>query len=238
MDEKDIEYIDGEDQQPFLPPPRRKTRKRVGRFAAPKAKGLGWQGVLLQYLHDLVYLLAVIVTVFLLLFRIVVVSGTSMNDTLKDGDYLLLLGDVFYRNPKQGDIIVAGKQSFENGAPIVKRVIATEGQWVNIDFKEGIVYVGDSLSTLMPLEEDYTKTLTNLQEGVRFPLQVKEGCLFVLGDNRNGSKDSRNPEIGLIDKREVLGKVIFLFLPGTNGIDAFGNPREERNFDRFGVVNG
>jgi len=184
-----------------------------------------WQKSLLMYVHDLIFLLATIVVVFLLLFRVVVVSGTSMNNTLMDGDYLLLLSNVFYRDPKPGDIIVASKSTFDNGAPIVKRVIATEGQTVDIDFQKGIVYVDG-----VALDEPYTLTSTTVKEGVKFPLVVDEGCLFVLGDNRDGSKDSRNPEIGLIDKREVLGKVIFLFFPGTNVA------KVERDFDRIGVV--
>lgn len=202
-----------------------------------KRKKEGWQGTILMYLHDLVYLLAGLILVFLLLFRVVVVSGTSMNATLLDGDYLLLLSSTFYQNPQQGDVIVASKESFDNGAPIVKRVIATEGQWVDIDFKKGIVSVGDSLDTMVPLDEPYTLTPTNAHEGVEFPLQVSEGCIFVMGDNRNGSKDSRHPEIGLVDKREVLGKVFFLFLPGTNGTDINGNPNEPQDFGRIGVVN-
>ncbi len=190
----------------------------------------GWQKSVLLYLHDIVYLLAIIVVAFVLLFRVVVVSGTSMNDTLLDGDYLLLIGNVFYRQPQQGDIIVASKESFDGGKPIVKRVIATEGQWVNIDFPEGIVYVGDSLDNLVALNEPYTKTPTDNWEGINFPQQVPEGCVFVLGDNRNWSKDSRDPEIGMIDKREVLGKVIFLFLPGTNKGNA------AMDFGRVGAV--
>ena len=201
-----------------------------------KRKKDGWQGTVLMYLHDLVYLLAGLILVFLLLFRVVVVSGTSMNGTLLDGDYLLLLSSTFYQDPQQGDIIVASKESFDNGAPIVKRVIATEGQWVDIDFKKGIVSVGDSLETMVPLDEPYTLTPTNADEGVEFPLQVTEGCIFVMGDNRNGSKDSRHPEIGLVDKREVLGKVFFLFLPGTNGTDINGQPNEPQDFGRIGVV--
>ncbi len=190
----------------------------------------GWQGTVLMYLHDLVYLLAGLILIFLLLFRVVVVSGTSMNSTLLDGDYLLLLSSTFYQNPQYGDIIVASKESFDNGAPIVKRVIATEGQWVNIDFKNGVVYVGDSRDHMLPLEEPYTLTPTTVSEGVTFPLQVSEGCLFVMGDNRNGSKDSRHPEIGLVDKREVLGKVFFLFVPGTNEGEV------TQDFGRIGVV--
>lgn len=190
-----------------------------------------WQATALTYLHDLTYLLAGLILTFLLLFRVVVVSGTSMNNTLLDGDYLLLLSNTFYHEPQYGDIIVASKESFDNGAPIVKRVIATEGQKVDIDFIAGIVYVDD-----VPLEEPYTMTPTNAVEGMKFPLVVDEGCLFVMGDNRNGSKDSRHPEIGLVDKREVLGKVFFLFLPGTNGKDANGQPKVPQDFGRIGVV--
>ena len=192
----------------------------------------GWQGTVLMYLHDFAYLLAGLILTFLLLFRVVVVSGTSMNNTLLDGDYLLLLSNTFYHDPQYGDIIVASKESFDNGAPIVKRVIATEGQVVDIDFVKGIVYVDG-----VALDEPYTMTPTNVQEGVSFPLTVEEGCLFVMGDNRNGSKDSRHPEIGLVDKREVLGKVFFLFIPGTNGTDANGNPNQPKDYGRIGVVN-
>ena len=204
----------------------RTPRRKGGKYAKKDCDTPAtWQSILLQYLHDLTHLLAVIVVVFLLVFRVVVVSGTSMNNTLMDGDYLLLLGDVFYQNPKYGDIIVASKSSFDNGAPIVKRVIATEGQYVDIDFEKGVVYVDGKA-----LDEPYTKTLTTVFEGVSFPLEVKEGCVFVLGDNRDNSKDSRDPEIGLIDKREVLGKVIFLFMPGTN------KGTVAADFTRIGVV--
>ena len=195
-----------------------------------RKSGNGWQGTVLMYLHDLVYLLAGLILVFLLLLRVVVVSGTSMNNTLLDGDYLLLLSSTFYQNPQAGDIIVASKESFDNGAPIVKRVIATEGQWVDIDFKKGVVYVGDTKENMQPLDEPYTLTPTNAREGIEFPLQVSDGCIFVLGDNRNDSKDSRHPEIGLVDKREVLGKVFFLFLPGTNEGEV------TKDFGRIGVI--
>ena len=199
-----------------------------------KKEHSGWQVELLSYLHDVAYLLAGLLLVFLLLFRVVVVAGTSMNNTLYNGDYLLLLSNVFYHNPEYGDIIVASKQGFDNGAPIVKRVIATEGQVVDIDFQQGIVYVGDSLETLKPLDEPYTMTPTNVEEGVSFPLTVDEGCLFVMGDNRNGSKDSRDEEIGLVDEREVIGKVIFLLFPGAN---TQADPRP-MDWGRFGLIGG
>ena len=179
----------------------------------------------LSYLHDLVYLLGGIILVLLLLFRVVVVSGPSMNSTLIDGDYLILLNNTIYRNPQQGDIIVASKKSYDNGTPIVKRIIATEGQIVDIDFTAGIVYVDGK-----QLVEAYTYTPTNRYEGVEFPLTVAPGCVFVMGDNRNISKDSRSPEIGLIDTREILGKAIFLMLPGTNGTVG-------RQYYRIGALN-
>lgn len=182
------------------------------------------QGVL-SYLHDLVCLVAIVVLLFSLCFRVVVVSGPSMNDTLVDGDWLLLVGNVLYRQPQQGDVIVASKESFDDGAPIIKRVIALEGQTVDIDFEKGVVYVdGNALS------EPYISTLTTIDEGMPFPLVVSEGCVFVMGDNRENSKDSRSLEIGLVDKREILGKALFLFLPGSN------HGRVQRDFARIGGV--
>ena len=163
------------------------------------------------YLHDLAYLITVIVLLFLLCFRIVIVSGDSMYDTLVDGDYLLLLSNVFYHEPQQGDIIVASKSDYDDGKPIIKRVIATEGQTVDIDFVTGTVFVDGTA-----LEEDYIYTPTTMDEGVTFPVVVEEGCVFVLGDNRGRSKDSRNPEIGQIDTRQIVGKAIMLIYPGTD----------------------
>ena len=180
---------------------------------------------LLDYLHDLIYILAAVMLLCLICFRIVVVSGSSMYRTLVDGDYLLLISNVFYGEPRQGDIVVASKQSFDGGKPIVKRVIATEGQTVDIDFDAGIVYVDGEA-----LEEDYTFTPTNLDEGVSFPLVVEQGHVFLLGDNRNHSRDSRSVEIGQVDRREILGKAVFLFVPGTN------KGQTSRDFARIGVL--
>ena len=182
----------------------------------------------LQYLHDMIFMLAFIMVVFLLFFRMVVVSGPSMFSTLWDGDWLRVLSNTFYQEPQKGDIIIASKQSYNDGEPIVKRVIATEGQKVDIDFEAGIVYVND-----VALEEDYTYTMTNVDEGMEFPLIVSEGCVFAMGDNRNRSRDSRYPDIGLIDKREILGKAVFLIYPGV-GEEPYGGPRD---YNRIGVLN-
>ena len=187
-----------------------------------------WQETVMLYLHDVVYLLTILMIVFILMLRIVVVEGSSMYDTLWSGDYLLVLSRTFSGQPEYGDIIVASKDSFNEGEPIIKRVIATEGQTVDIDFEAGIVYVDGTA-----LEEDYTFTPTNVEEGVAFPLTVHEGCVFAMGDNRNRSRDSRFPEIGLIDQREILGQAVFLFFPGA-GEGEFGGPRD---FGRIGVLN-
>jgi signal peptidase I len=177
------------------------------------------------YLHDLIHLLCVTMVLLLLIFRVVVVSGTSMNMTLLDGDYLLLLSNTFYKTPEAGDIIVVSKQSFDDGSAFVKRVIATEGQTVDIDFANGIVYVDGEA-----LVEPYINNLTTTSGGVQFPLVVEDGCVFAMGDNRGISKDSRYPDIGLIDTREILGRAIFLMLPGTN------YNQEKMDFGRIGVM--
>jgi len=184
-----------------------------------------WKKDLKMYLHDLVMYVSVILVVFLLLFRIIVVSGDSMYSSLLDGDYLLLISNTFYHEPKQGDVIVISKNTYDNGAPIVKRVIAVEGQIVDIDFDLGIVYVDG-----LPLDEPYVNTPTNRAEGVAFPLLVEEGCCFVLGDNRNDSKDSRHPDIGLVDRREILGKAVLLVCPGTD------DGMVPRDFGRIGAI--
>lgn len=186
---------------------------------------LTWQQNLMSYVHDLIYMMSTIAVIFLLVFRIIVVSGSSMKQTLVDGDYLLLLSNVFYREPQQGDVVVICKKSFDDGKSIVKRVIATEGQTVDIDFEAAIVYVDG-----VALVEPYINTPTNVSEGTQFPLTVEEGCIFVLGDNRGVSRDSRDPAIGQIDKREVLGKALYLTLPGTEGGE------HPRDYSRTGAI--
>ena len=182
-----------------------------GKYSSEHNTETNWKKSVVLYLQDLIYMLMGIFLVFLLFFRVIVVSGDSMYSTLLDGDYLLLLGNVFYQDPEYGDIVVISKDSFDHGSPIVKRVIATEGQVVDIDFENGIVYV-DTVA----LDEPYINSLTTMNEGNTFPLTVEDNCIFVLGDNRGVSRDSRDPVIGQVDKREILGKAIFLMIPGTS----------------------
>lgn len=175
-----------------------------------------WQ-IALEYLKDVCYMVAGVVLLFSFCIRLVVVSGESMYSTLYDGDYLLLIDRNLCGELEQGDIVVAAMERFRDGSPIVKRVIATEGQTVDIDFREGAVYVDG-----VQIHEPYIHELTHLAEGMQFPVTVEEGCLFLMGDNRNDSQDSRYPGIGQVDCREILGRAVFLMIPGTNkGTEAF-----------------
>ena len=211
---------DTDDEETPARPIRRRKKKE-------DEEELSWQESLLMTLHDLVGLVAIVVIVFVLLFRIVVVNGSSMYNTLWHNDYLLVMSNVLCGSYDPGDIIVASKDSFNDGEPIIKRVIATEGQTVDIDFGAGVVYVDGQA-----LEEEYTYTPTNVSEGVAFPLTVAEDCIFVMGDNRNRSRDSRYPDIGMVDEREVLGKAVLLIFPGTGDEEN----RAPRDFSRIGVL--
>ncbi len=213
----------GEDITPSTPVPAQ---------AAPKKESVGASigKTVLLYLHDVAYLLSAFLILLLIVFRIVVVAGPSMKDTLLDGDNLLVLSSTFYKEPEYGDIVIISKQSFEDGEPIIKRVIATENQWIDIDFSTGAVYVGEDLQHMHLLQEAYIRTATTLPEGMQFPQHIPEGCVFVMGDNRMNSKDSRSLEIGIIDHREIIGKAFFLVFPGTDQ----GNVK--RDFGRIGVL--
>ena len=153
------------------------------------------------------------------------VDGQSMRETLQDGDMLLILNDHLCGGYQPGNIVVLRKASFRDGKPIVKRVIALEGQTVDIDFGAGIVYVDGEA-----LEEDYIREPTWMSEDLDFPMTVPEGHIFVLGDNRNNSSDSRHKDLGPIDTRMVVGKAVFLAVPGvTKDLDT-------REWNRVGLL--
>ena len=153
---------------------------------------------------------AIGMALLLLFFRHCPVSGDSMYPTLRDGDVLIVT--TFGYTPKGGDIIVCQSPTHGLDVPLVKRVIATEGQTVHINYETWAVTVDDVL-----LDEDYI----NFQAGSDMrgsdylpdTFTVPEGCLFVMGDNRNESLDSRRWEIGFIDNRYVLGRVSLRLLP-------------------------
>ena len=164
-----------------------------------------WQDVY-GVLSDLVICLVFVTILFVFVIRLVGVDGTSMVPTLQNGDMLTLESNFLYE-PKVGDIIVLKAPGYEAG-PLVKRLIAMEGQTVDIDFLTGEVWVDGVL-----LDEPYINTPTTRYEGTDFPITVPEGCVFVMGDNRNGSTDSRDPMIGCVNKRYVLGKALQIIYP-------------------------
>ena len=165
-----------------------------------------------------------VVLVFTFVIRLIGVDGHSMVPTLQDGDRLLVLNSMLYHDYRQGDIVVLRKETFLD-EPIVKRVIATEGQTVDIDFSTGDVRVDGEV-----LEEDYINERTYLEEGTEFPLTVPEGSIFVMGDNRNHSSDSRDSRLGTVDARYVIGKAVFLAFPGPD-MDT-----KERDWSRIGLL--
>lgn len=180
---------------------------------------------LYEWVQVLVCVVLVMVLVFTLALRIVRVNGPSMRETLQDGDLLIAVTRLFAGDPQVGDIVIVSKDSFENGKPIIKRVIATGGQTVDIDFETGAVTVDG-----MVPEEPYIREATYLDEGMTFPLTVPEGSVFVLGDNRNNSDDSRDPKLGTVDVRYVIGQAVLLAVPGKTA------DTEKRELARIGTL--
>ena len=167
-----------------------------------------WRGVH-DWLQTVIGVVAAVVVLFTFVGRISRVEGGSMRETLQEGDLLAVLNGPLCGDYQPGDIVIAQRPDFNGGDPIVKRVIATEGQTVDIDFDAGVVYVDGE-----PLEEPYVREPTWTEEGTEFPLTVPEGCLFLMGDNRNRSEDSRSSALGPVDSRCVLGRAVLLALPG------------------------
>lgn len=167
------------------------------------------------WLQALVMALVVLILLFTFVGRIISVDGPSMLPTLHDGD-MLLLRSIGY-TPEQGDIVVLTKDfSHYTDQPIVKRVIAVGGQTVRIDYEQSKVYVDG-----VPLNEPYINESIMLQPGPGSALSIKEmtvpeGSVFVLGDNRNDSSDSRHVELGAIDNRYILGNAVMILLPLSN----------------------
>ncbi|SFP53650.1 signal peptidase I [Oscillibacter sp. PC13] len=179
---------------------------------------------LYEWVQALVCSVLAVVLLFTFVIRLIGVDGHSMVPTLQDGDRLLVLNSMLYDDYQYGDVVVLRKDAFLE-EPIVKRVIATAGQLVEIDFENGSVRVDGKL-----LDEPYINELTFLDEGTEFPLTVPEGCIFVMGDNRNHSSDSRDSRLGTVDTRYVIGKAVVLAFPGKD------ETTQEREFSRIGWI--
>ena len=183
----------------------------------PTVRGQG----LLEWYEALISAALVLVLVFSFFFRIIQVDGESMVPTLENGDKLVVWGAGY--EPQRGDVVIVDSYT-AYGKPLVKRVIAKGGDVVNIDYQAGTVSVNGEV-----LQEAYIAEPTYLGYDVTFPYTVPEGTVFVMGDNRNRSADSRYASIGQIEESQVIGKVLCILFPGCG-------ESSSRDFGRIGAV--
>lgn len=186
--------------------------------AKPFSGALEWAG-------SLVYAMLAMLAVSLFLFRAVTVSGDSMNNTLLNNDRVISTN--FFYTPGRGDIVVVQADKIQNyatgkyGEPIIKRVIAVEGDTLKFDFTQGKIYLrAAGERDFSELSEDYIKEPSfaslDLDTGVEYT--VPDGCVFVMGDNRNRSLDSRSNAVGFVDTDLIMGKAFVRLFP----LDSFG----------------
>lgn len=160
---------------------------------------------IVEWYEALIFALAFLVLLFTFVVRVVAVNGSSMVPTLSSGDRLLVQSSLF--QVERGDVVVIDSY-IDYGKPLVKRVIAVGGDRVDINAETGEVFVNGQL-----LDEPYIAEATRQKGDMEFPLTVPEGYLFVMGDNRMHSTDSRYQDIGFIDERDILGQVLYRIYP-------------------------
>ncbi len=188
-------------------------------------KKTNWKKEVLEWVASILIAVVLALTIRQYVFTLVKVQGASMEPTLSNSDRLYV--NRFFYTPQKGDVIIFEPASAP-GHPYVKRIIATEGDTVYIDFKTGDVYINDTL-----IQEPYIKEKTkkkgmyiiNQEKTVGYsrenPIVIKPDHYFVMGDNRNNSKDSR--ELGQIPKEEIMGGAVFRFWP----LDAISSVHED-----------
>ena len=181
-----------------------KTRKENTEEFQPR-----FSSELFSWGESLMGVLIAFVVIFTFVVRLFGVDGMSMYPTLEDRS-IMLVSNLGY-TPAKGDIVVLRKDGFYSNQPIVKRIIATEGQTVDIDFDDGVVYVDGKA-----LDEPYVNEPVHDRENFEGKITVPEGCVFVMGDNRNASTDSRDARLGCVDERYIMGRVYFTLFPVKN----------------------
>lgn len=160
-----------------------------------------------------------IILIFTFGFRVVTVDGQSMVPTLDHQDVLLAVTSK--TSFDYGDIIIVVQPGQLNKS-LIKRVIATEGQWIDINYATGDVSVGETPDAMVTLDEPYIAELTTQRpysDKHVYPVQVPEGYVFAMGDNRNDSIDSRSEYVGFVDEQYILGKAVVRVKTQANGID-------------------
>lgn len=167
-----------------------------------------------EWSSSIIIAFVIVIVLLSFVFRLIDVDGTSMESTLIDTDKVVVT-DLFYQ-PHDSDIVVISHGEVYD-KPLVKRVIATEGQTLKIDFDKNEIYVDGEL-----LEEDYIQGAT-VKGNAEIPSVIPEGKVFVLGDNRTVSLDSRYKEVGLIDTDSIIGKAQFVVIPHV--LSEGGNPK-------------
>ena len=199
----------------------------------------GFSGTACTLLHVVVCILAAVAFLFVFAARLVGVNGSSMYPTLvgaseyekNAGDYLVLKSNFLCSGYERGDIVVACVPSFENGKPIVKRVIGVGGETVSfVRDDEGVLRVSVDGSIL---DEPYIReAMQEYGSGVEgSSIRVPEGCYFLMGDNRNNSSDSRYSKIGVVDERYIVGRALSVIVPGEDL-----NQGRSRDWGRFGAI--
>lgn len=155
--------------------------------------------------ESIIVAFVIIAVLILFCFRAVSVDGGSMLPNLEDGDRIITTN--FFYTPENGDIVVVDKNT-NYGKPLIKRVIAAAGDKIFVDYSTGDVYVNDE-----KLSENYIYEKIRVQDKENIDMIVPKGYLFVMGDNRNDSLDSRDSAIGLINEKNILGKALFQIYP-------------------------
>ena len=201
-----------------------KRAPEVETASSPEEKKSGSESLLCSWAQALIIAVATVVLLFTFVVRLIGVSGPSMQDTLYTGDYLLVLNAALC-DFKAGDVVVINDYNAQLDETLVKRIVAVGGQTIDIDFTQGIVYVDG-----VPLDEPYIKEPTYHEEGLSFPVTLAEDEVFVMGDNRNHSTDSRDTRLGPVNKGYLQGKAIFLLMPGKTP------DLEKREWGRIGLI--